>query len=485
MEEHAFASASRLAGEIRDRRIGCLELLDFYLARAERYNGALNAIVAWQVERARERARAADAALARGEVWGPLHGIPMTVKESYNVAGLPTTWGNPLWKDNIAAGNAVVVDRLVAAGAVVYGKTNVPFMLMDSQSFNEVYGTTNNPWDISRGPGGSSGGEAAALAAGLGALGAGSDIAGSLRNPAHYCGVYGHKPSWGLIPPRGHSAAGALSPTDISVVGPMARHAEDLALAMQILAGPDVLQQPAWRVELPPPRRRRLGEFRVGVWTHSPLCAIDGSIDERFAAAVAALCRAGAAVDETTRPPIDDGEHHRLFMLLLRAATASRLADAEFAAQQQVAASLAPDDMSFRATMARGATIGHRDWGKANEARTRLRHAWRDFFQRFDVLLAPVAATAAFAHDHNPDRDRRLIPVNGRPVPYGDQRFWAGPASLSYLPATAAPLGLTADGLPVGLQVIGAEGEDLTTIEFARLLAAEIGGFIAPPGYDA
>ena len=260
---------------------------------AERYNPALNAVVAWQVDQARERARDADAALARGEVWGPLHGVPMTVKESFDVAGLPTTWGNPLWQDNIAAGNAVVVERLLAAGAVIYGKTNVPLLLMDSQSYNEVYGTTNNPWDTARGPGGSSGGEAAALAAGLSALGAGSDIAGSLRNPAHYCGVYGHKPSWGIVPMRGHSAAGTLTPTDISVVGPMARYAEDLELAMRILAGPDVLQQ-GWRIELPPPRHRRLGDFRVGLWLDSPLCEIDASVRDRFAVAVSALLAAGA-----------------------------------------------------------------------------------------------------------------------------------------------------------------------------------------------
>src|SRR6266568_2511313 len=308
MDERAFASATLLAGEIRDRRVGCLELLDFFLERAERYNPALNAVVAWQIERARERARAADTALARGEVWGPLHGVPMTVKESFNVAGLPSTWGNPPWKDNIAADNAVLVDRLVAAGAVIYGKTNVPLMLQDAQSYNEVYGTTNNPWDKTRGPGGSSGGEAAALAAGLSALGAGSDIASSLRNPAHFCGIYGHKPSWGLIPMRGQSLAPTLTPTDISVVGPMARHAEDLDLAMRILVGPDVLQQRAWRVELPPPRHRRLGDFRIAVWTQSALCEIDASVGERFAAATAALTGAGAAVDAAARPPIDDEE---------------------------------------------------------------------------------------------------------------------------------------------------------------------------------
>jgi amidase len=246
MNEHAFASAADLAAEIRARRVGCLELLDFYLARAERFNPALNAIVAWQSDRARQRARAADSALARGELWGALHGVPMTVKESFDIEGLPSTWGNPQWKDNIATGNAVLVDRLLGAGAVIYGKTNVPLMLADSQSYNEVYGTTNNPWDTTRGPGGSSGGEAAALAAGLGAFGAGSDIAGSLRNPAHYCGIYAHKPSWGLIPLRGHSPTGALTPIDVSVVGPMARHAQDLDLAMRLLVGPDGPQQAPW-----------------------------------------------------------------------------------------------------------------------------------------------------------------------------------------------------------------------------------------------
>jgi amidase len=483
MNGHAFASAADLAAEIRARRIGCLELLEFYVARAERFNPALNAIVAWQIDRARERARAADSALARGETWGPLHGIPMTVKESFDVEGLPSTWGNPRWKDNIATANAALVDRLLGAGAVIYGKTNVPLMLADAQSYNEVYGTTNNPWDPSRAPGGSSGGEAAAVAAGLCALGAGSDLAGSLRNPAHYCGIYAHKPSWGLIPTRGHSPVGALTPIDISVVGPMARHSGDLDLAMRVLAGPDDLQQAASRIELPAPRHRRLGEFRIAVWADSSLCEIDASVGERFAATIAALTRAGAAVDREARPAIDDCGHHRLFMTLLFAALASRLDDRDLAAQQAIAATLTPADTGFRAGLARGATLMHRDWAQANEARTGLRYLWRDFFRRFDVLLTPVAATAAFAHDHNPDKDRRLVPVNGKVLPYLDQIFWAGLASLCYLPATAAPIGLTATGLPVGLQIIGAEGDDLTTIECARLLAAEIGGFIAPPGY--
>jgi len=359
----------------------------------------------------------------------------------------------------------------------------VPYMLADAQSYNEIYGTTNNPWDAARSPGGSSGGEAATLAAGLSALGAGSDIAGSLRNPAHYSGVYGHKPTWGLISTRGHAPPGIVTPTDISVVGPMARRAEDLDLALRALAGPDVLQRAAWRVELPPPRHRLLSEFRVAVWASSALCRIDSSVSELFDRAIQAVARAGATVDAAARPGIDDEEHHRLFMLLLRAATASRMRDEDFARQQEIAATITDDDTSDRAAVARGATVLHRAWGNANEARTKLRYAWHEFFGRFDVLVTPVAATAAFRHNRNPNRDERTVTVNGKSVPYAEQLFFAGLASLSYLPATAAPIGLTVEGLPVGLQIVGPEGEDPTTIEFARLLAAEIGGFTPPPAY--
>ena len=483
MENRAFASATTLAAALRDRQVGCLELLDFFVARAEKYNPKLNAIIAWQAGKARDRARAADAALARGESWGPLHGLPMTVKESFNLAGLPTTFGNPAWKDNIPASNAVLVDRLEAAGAVIYGKTNVPFMLADSQSFNEIYGTTNNPWDLAAGPGGSSGGEAAALAAGLSALGAGSDIAGSLRNPAHYSGIYGHKPSFGLVPTRGHGPPGVVTPTDISVVGPMARHAEDLALALDLLAGPDLLQQAAWRVALPAPRGRSLKDFRVAVWTSAPEAPIDDSVATLITTAVAAIARAGANVDDAARPGVVLADNQRLFMQLLRAATAGRLTDEAFAEQLKIAETLSPDDMSPRAHVARGATMSHRAWGRANEQRSKLRYLWHDFFTRFDVLMAPVAATAAFPHDHNPDFGARRVIVNGKPSPHVDI-MWAGLASLSYLPATVAPIGLTSKGLPVGVQIIGPEGEDPTTIEFARLLAREIGGFVPPPGYE-
>ena len=234
MADLPFRSAKELAALIRRKKVGCLELLDLYLARMEKHNPRLNAIIATDVEGARRRARAADKALVKGTAWGPLHGVPMTIKESYDVVGMPTTWGVPDLKDNYPARNALAVDRLLKAGVVLFGKTNVPLYLADWQSFNAIYGTTNNPWDISRTPGGSSGGSAAALAAGLTGLEAGSDIGSSIRNPAHYCGVYGHKPTFGVVPPRGQALPGRLAQGDISVIGPLGRSAEDLEITRRL-----------------------------------------------------------------------------------------------------------------------------------------------------------------------------------------------------------------------------------------------------------
>jgi len=304
MSEWAYKSAVELTAAIRERKVGALELLDHYLARIERFNPKLNAVIALRLEHARERARAADAALARGEVWGPLHGLPMTVKESYQVAGLPTTWGHTGFRDNMAREDAVVVQRLEAAGAIVFGKTNVPYLLQDFQSYNEIYGTTNNPWDIARIPGGSSGGSAAALAAGLTGLETGSDIGGSIRNPAHFCGVFGHKPTHNVVPLRGHSLGG-LSFADISVVGPLARAAEDLALYMDCVAGADLWHAPGWTLTLPAAKSSRLQDWRVAVWLDHPLSPVDRAVGDRIQRAAAALAKAGATVSDTARPEID------------------------------------------------------------------------------------------------------------------------------------------------------------------------------------
>src|SRR5262249_27101897 len=263
MTDLPFRSARQLAAQIRAKRIGCLELLDAYAARVEKYNPRLNAIVVTDLEGARRRARAADAALRKGKAWGLLHGVPMTIKESYDVVGMPTTWGAPALKDNYPERNALAVDRLLATGTVLFGKTNVPLMLADWQSYNDIYGTTNNPWDVTRAPGGSSGGSAAALAAGLTGIDAGSDIGSSIRNPAHFCGIYGHKPTYGICPPNGHALPGRVAAADISVIGPLARSADDLDVALAAMAGPDDIEGAGLRLTLPAPKKKRLRDFKV------------------------------------------------------------------------------------------------------------------------------------------------------------------------------------------------------------------------------
>lgn len=447
----------------------------------ERYNPKLNAIIHLDRERARERARAADAALARGEVWGPFHGVPMTIKESFDVEGWPTTWGRPDLKDNVARRNSVVVDRMLAAGVVLFGKTNVPIHLADWQSFNAIYGTTENPWRIGLTPGGSSGGSAAALATGLTGLEAGSDIGASIRNPAHYCGVFGHKPTWGIVPPRGQATPGVLAATDISVVGPMTRAGEDLEPALLAMAGPDELEAAAWRLELPPARRRALKEFRVAVKLRDSNSDVDGEYLDRLSAAVDALVKAGATVKEV-EPEFDTRRYHDVYILLLRAATSARLSDEDVERYRRLAGER-PDNR-YLDLMARGQGMSHRAWIPLNNERAHFCWKWAEFFRDWDVLLCPAAASAAWPHDQAGERHDRTIVVNGRRVPTTDQMFWAGYASLAYLPATVGPIGLTRSGLPVGAQAIAASGEDRTAIAFVQALSAELGGFRPPPGYE-
>lgn len=483
MTDLAFRSAVDLAGEIRAKRIGCRELLEHYLARVERYNPRINAIIVTDLARARQRADAADAALARGEIWGPLHGVPMTIKESYDVAGLPTTWGAPDFKDNIAQHNAVVVDRMLAAGVVLFGKTNVPLYLSDFQSFNAIYGATSNPWDLTRTPGGSSGGSAAALAAGLTGIEAGSDIGSSLRNPAHYCGVYAHKPTYGVVTPRGHALAGHVSTTDISVVGPMARSAADLETALLAMAGPDEIDGRGWRLELPRARQERLADFRIAVMLDSPEAEVDRAVQDGIQSVADRLAKAGAKVDDRARPRIETSEVSRLFLHLLNAAFSGRQPEDVFTRNIEKSEALAADDRSNGAVSLRGLTARHRDWLIGNERRHQLRLAWDEFFRDYDLLLCPPLATAAFPHNHQGEASSRTLLVNGRERSMWDQLFWAGLAGLFYLPATVAPAALTPGGLPVGVQIIGPQYGDLTTLRLARLLEREHRAFTPPPGY--
>lgn len=484
MTDVAFRPATELARRIRDREIGCRELLEHYLQRGERFNPRLNAIVVTDLERARARADEADAALRRGESWGPLHGVPMTVKESFDVAGLPTTWGLPEYKEKPAGADALAVDRFRSAGAVVFGKTNVPVLLADWQTFNPTYGTTNNPWDVTRVPGGSSGGSAAALAAGLTGLEAGSDIGASIRNPAHYCGVYGIKPTWGICSPRGHSLGGTVAQSDISAIGPLARSADDLDLALGIMAGPDAIDGAGWKLDLPAPKKQRLGEFRVAVMLDDPNAETDREVQDILQSLADALAKKGATVSDTARPRIDTGEAQRTYIRLLRAATSGRQTASEFEANRAKSAALAPDDESYFARMLRGMTSSHRDWLAANEKRQKMRLEWARFFEEWDLLLSPAASSAAFPHDQKGQRHERTILVNGKQVPTTDQLFWAGFSCMAYLPGAVAPAGLTPAGLPVGVQIIGPQYHDRTCIHFARLLEREWRAFTPPPGYE-
>ena len=483
MTELAFESALSLAEKVRQKEISAVELLEFYLQRVEQYNPALNAIIFMQVEKARQRAQEADAALAHGENWGPLHGVPMTIKDSFDWVGSPSTWGNPVFKDNYPERDTETVERLQNAGAVIFGKTNIPLMLADWQSFNVIYGTTNNPWDLSRVPGGSSGGAAAALAAGLTGLEIGSDIGASIRNPSHYCGVFGHKPTYGVVPP-GHLLPGVYTHTDIAVSGPLARSAEDLAATLDVLAGAAGKEAVGWKLDLPKPRKHSLKDYKVGVLLTSPCCAQDDELTDQLQNAVDRLAQAGVQVDDTARPMIDLERSHHVYLMLLRAATGTGLPDEEFGKHLEGKANRTDDDWSYRAYIDRAVTLHHRDWWQLHNEREKLRLAWAEFFREYDLLLCPAAASAAYPHDHEGERADRMIPVNGKPEPTVDQHFWAGLSCNVYLPSSVAPVGLTRSQLPCGLQIVGPYLHDHTCIEFARLIEQEFGGFTPPPGYE-
>ena len=477
MSEIAFASATELAARIQRKEISSAELLALYFERVDRLNPALNAIIVQRRDEAMARAQAADAALARGERWGPLHGVPMTVKESYDVAGTPTTWGAPHLKDNIATKDALSISRLKDAGVVIFGKTNVPLMLSDFQSYNDVYGTTNNPWDLSRVPGGSSGGTAAALAAGLTGIDTGSDIGGSIRNPAHFCGVFGHKPTWNLLPPRGHAMPGVLTPSDISVIGPLARCATDLEIAVQAMAGPDEITSRGMQLNLPE-LAKPASALRVAVWRDDAMAVVDASVAERVDAVAEALGRLGAQVDYDARP-VESEHTHTVYQCLLQATMSARLPEDRYQSILRQVEELPAEDTSLAATIQRSQVARFRDWTANNELRTHIRWQWHAFFEGYDIVLAPVMATSAFPHDHRPFGERTVV-VNGNAEPYFNQVFWAGLASVAYLPSTVIPTGPDQAGLPIGVQIIGPEYGDLITIGVAKLLEREGFAFTPP-----
>jgi amidase len=485
---NAFAPATEMLQALRARRVSAVELLDRHRRRIDRYDPTLNAIVEPDLDRARRDAAAADERRARGDD-APLLGLPMTLKESINVRGLRTTIGMPFWKDFRSEHDAPVTARVKGAGAVVMAKTNVPQMLADWQAANPIHGRTNNPWDLTRTPGGSTGGGSAALAAGLTPLEFGSDIGGSIRVPAAFCGVYGHRPSETAMPRSGQFPFPPMPNAAVvmGVQGPLARSAEDLELALDVAAAAETGEDVAWRIAIPSSRHERLADFRVAVLPPIGWMPVDEEVAAALDTLASRLARLGCQVKATQPPALDDHrEHYELYLTLLAAVTSARVPAGQRRARIEV---LRTRDDEWTRALQRGIEGAAPDYIGWIGQRERYRAAWRSFFQEWDVLLSPAFFTPAYPHWDKPCPDtpesiKKTLEINGKPVLEQLGLFYPSVATVAGQPATAFPMGLTKAGLPIGLQALGPYLEDRTPIRFAALVAREVGGFIPPPGYE-
>ncbi len=480
MSDIIYRPAIDTAQAIANKEISAVEVLEAHFARIDAHNPAINAVIWQDRESALQEARACDAETARGQSRGPLHGVPVTVKESFDLTGAPTTWGIPEWADNIATSDSAAVSRYRAAGAIVFGKTNVPLKLVEWQSFNEIYGTTSNPWDTSRTPGGSSGGSAAALATGMSALEVGSDIGSSIRNPAHFCGLFGLKPTWNAMSMDGHRPNGWHCDTDISVCGPLARSATDLTLAFDILRGPSRLEATAWANALPADERTHLRDFRVAVMAGDSTVEVDRDYIAAIEAFADRIEVAGATVIRDRLPDIDSDAHFTLYLKLLGAAMSGGVSDEEAAATIALFDDQPEDVKRVFGTRVSGLALSHREWLDLDNKRRIARLAFDRFFEDVDILLAPVAACAAFPKNEHGPRYSRRIEVNGKQVLETEQLFWSGYSGFVGLPSAVGPMDQIG-GLPVGYQAIAGHGRDYTALAFARAVEAEFGGFTPPP----
>ena len=469
-------SAIELASAIRSGELGAVEALDHLVARVERLDGPVNAVVRFDLDRARRDAEAADAAVARGDDLGPLHGVPMTVKDSFQTEGCITTSGAPELADFVPEEDAWPVARLREAGAVVFAKTNLPIFAGDIQSYNDVYGTTNNPHDPSRTPGGSSGGAAAALAMEFTPIELGSDIGGSIRVPAHYSGVMGHKPSYGIVPGHGQipGMPGTLSQADLAVSGPMARTVDDLELGLDVLAGPDRWMGPAWSLDLPPARATGLGGLRLAAWFDDPFCPVDADTGEVLHGLCDRLDAEGASIDRDARPGFTLEKANEVFEGLLFAALSGGHP------RDKIEHMAADPGEGALGRVKRGTAARHRDWLAHHERHLQLRERWAEFFADVDAVLLPVHPRAAIPHDHSPAQWGRTVEIDGEERSYLDLFGWIAPAGAGYLPATVVPVGADRDGLPIGVQIVAPFLHDRTALQVARCVAEVVGGCPRP-----
>ena len=432
-------SATELAAMVRAREVSSRELLEGFVDRIERLNPPLNAVVTLDLERARAAADAADAT----EPSGPLHGLPITIKDAIATEGIRSTGGAVELTDHVPTADAPAVARLKAAGAVLFGKTNLPRWSGDIESFNDIFGTTNNPWDVTRIPGGSSGGAGAAVAAGFTSFELGTDIGGSVRIPAHFNGVFGLKPTFGVVNQRGYldHVDGGTIDVDINVFGPLARSADDLDLLLGVLAERD----------LPPART----DLRVGVWFDEPGCPVAQDYRVLLGAAADKLAETGAVVEEA-HPPIDFGAQVMLF-------------------SNMVLAAMSP---AYPAEVADAISGTHHQWIRNDIERSRLRAIWAEWFESYDLLLCPVTPTAALPHTQG-EFASRMMTVDGVERSWLENVSWTGLIGVVGLPSAVPPIGRTSEGLPVGVQCVAPHLGDRTAIEVAR----RIGEYVPPPGF--
>jgi len=471
-----WMSATELAGAIAAKEVSSADVLEHLVTRIEGLDGPINSVVQWDLDRARGAAALADQAVVDGDELGPLHGVPMTIKDSFQTAGCITTSGAPELADFVPEVDAWPVAGLRRAGAIPFAKTNLPIWAGDIQSFNEVYGTTNNPWSLDHTPGGSSGGSAAALAMGFTPIELGSDIGGSIRVPAHYSGVMGHKPSYALVPAHGQipGLPGTLTMADLAVAGPMARTVEDLRTSLLAMAGPDRWNTPAWKLDLPAARVAELSDFRIAAWIDDDSCPVAASTQAALASLCDQLRAGGATVDDDARPDFTLEKAVRVFLRLLRAAMAGGTPI------NQLDELAADTTQSAVGDANRATAMRHREWLTENERRQQIRLKFEQFFENYDALIMPVQPRAAIPHDHSPDMRARTVDIDGTERSYMDLFHWIAPAGLGYLPATVVPIGFDIDGLPIGAQIVGPYLHDMTTLRLGELIAEITDGCSQP-----
>jgi amidase len=452
----ALWTTTEQVAAIRRRELASVELLDAQLARVEGLDGRVNAVCTLSVDEARARATAADEATANGVSWGPLHGVSITIKDAIATAGIRSTGGSPSMLDHVPQDDAYVVAVVKEAGAIVYGKTNVPLWSGDLQTFNEMFGTTSNPWDLTRVPGGSSGGAAAAVACGMSSFEIGTDIGGSVRVPSAFCGVFGHKPSFGVIPTLGYldEPNGGLTESDVNVFGPITRSAADLDLLFGLLAGPTPDRAVGWRLDLPPADVADLRRLRVATWFDEPAVRMDPEMIAVLEGVADQLVEAGVAVDRAARPQFDFTDTWQTGGWLIGAACNVSGGDRD---------------------------VSHNEWLFADRERARRRQRWAEFFESVDVLLCPVTLAPAFPHQQEGTWATRGFVVDGESVPYYSLEAWPALIGSAYLPSTSAPVGRTAAGLPVGVQVVSPYLYDYRSIAVAGLITDLVGGYAVPP----